>query len=120
MHLIEAQSLFVPALAEIFEELGLQPLNVSSGIDMHALLEEQPDLIFVDADFVGYEPLRSIGTLRTLVPNGIICIYSSERDPLWVEACSDAGAAVVFSKSAERSEILSGVREALRRQGHSP
>lgn len=113
IHLIEAQALFVPTLEEVFADVGLALLAVSSDVDLHRLLEEQPDVVFVDADYVSEEPLRLVNLLRTLVPNGIICVYTSERSAQWARACHLAGATAVFSKNARRSEIIAGMRDAL-------
>jgi DNA-binding NarL/FixJ family response regulator len=119
VYLIEAQALFVPTLADIFDELGLHLLGVSGDIDLHRLLDEQPDLLFVDADYVNEEPLRLVNLLRTLVPEAIICVYTSERSPKWATACHFAGATAVFSKNALRVEIIAGMREAMRRQSYT-
>ena len=119
VHLIEAQALFVPALADVFRDVGLEVLGVSGDVDLHRLLEEQPDVVFVDADYVSQEPLQLINLLRTLVPNGIICVYTSERSPQWAQACHFAGAAAIFSKNARRGEIVSGLRDAMRRQPYT-
>lgn len=116
VHLIEAQALFVPTLEEVFTDIGLALLAVSSDVDLHCLLEAQPDVVFVDADYVSEEPLRLVNLLRTLVPNGIICVYTSERSTQWAKACHLAGATAVFSKNARRNEIIDGMREALRRR----
>lgn len=116
VHLIEAQALFVPALEEVFSDVGLSLLAVSSDVDLHALLEAQPDVVFVDADYVSEEPLRLVNLLRTLVPNGIICVYASERSAQWATACHLAGATAVFSKNARRGEIIGGMRDALNRR----
>lgn len=114
VHLIEAQALFVPTLEKVFSDVGLPLSAVSSDVDLHRLLEAQPDLVFVDADYVSEEPLRLVNLLRTLVPNGIICVYTSERSTQWAKACHLAGATAVFSKNARRDEIIAGMRDALR------
>jgi DNA-binding NarL/FixJ family response regulator len=119
VHLIEAQALFVPTLEEVFADVGLSLLAVSSDVDLHQLLEAQPDVVFVDADYVSEEPLRLVNLLRTLVPNGIICVYTSERSAQWAKACHLAGATAVFSKNARRSEIIGGMRDALGRRTYT-
>ncbi|HTU82229.1 MAG TPA: hypothetical protein VMF61_08875 [Candidatus Acidoferrales bacterium] len=116
VHLIEAQALFVPILADVFTELGLELTSVSSDIDMHKLLDDQPDVLFVDADFVNQEPLRLINALRMLVPESVICVYTGQRSPDWAKACHFAGATAVFSKNAHRREIVSGMRDALQHE----
>jgi len=44
VHLIEAQALFVPTLEEVFTDVGLALSAVSSDVDLHRLLEAQPDV----------------------------------------------------------------------------
>jgi DNA-binding NarL/FixJ family response regulator len=119
VYVIEAQSLFVPALLEVLDELGLELRSVSSDVDMEALLEEQPDVVFVDLDFVDREPLRLVRALRTLLPNTLIWAYCSERDPAWIRACIEAGASSVFGKNDARNQILTRMRAELRGLGRS-
>ena len=116
VYLIEAQALFVPILAEVFAEIGLELRSVATDVDMHGLLDEQPDVLFVDADFVNQEPLRLVNALRMLVPAAVICVYTSQRSPDWAKACHFAGANAVFSKNADRREIVSGISGALRNE----
>jgi DNA-binding NarL/FixJ family response regulator len=116
VHLIEAQALFVPTLEEVFVELGLDIRSVSSDVDMHRLLEDQPDVLFLDVDFVNQEPLRLVNALRLLLPDSVICVYTSQRSPDWAKACHFAGATGVFSKNAHRNEIVAGMHEALRKE----
>jgi DNA-binding NarL/FixJ family response regulator len=119
VHLIEAQGLFVPTLAEVFGEIGLEMLNVSSEVNVERILDEQPDVLFVDADFVNEDPLRLVNSLRLVVPEAIICVYTGERSSQWAKACHFAGATAVFSKNAPRSEIVAGMQEALQRRPYT-
>lgn len=112
--LVEAQQLFVPTLADVFAEVGLELRFVAADVDMHKLLDEQPDVLFVDADFVNQEPLRLINALRMLVPAAVICVYTGARSPDWARAAHFAGANAIFSKHADRNEIVAGLRGALR------
>ncbi|MGC1381245.1 MAG: hypothetical protein WA814_09535 [Candidatus Baltobacteraceae bacterium] len=109
----------MPTLAEIFLELGLDLRGVSSDVDMLQMLDDQPDVFFVDADFLERDPLHLVNTLRMLVPEAVICVYTGERRPEWAEACHFAGATAIFSKNANRYEIVSGMREALRRRPYT-
>ncbi len=119
VHLIEAQALFVPILADVFAELGLELRSVSADIDMHRLLDDQPDVLFVDADFVNQEPLRLVNALRMLVPAAVICVYTGQRSPDWAKACQFAGATAIFSKNAHRREIVEGMARALRHEPYT-
>jgi DNA-binding NarL/FixJ family response regulator len=119
VHLIEAQGLFVPTLAEVFGEIGLEMLNVSSDINVERILDEQPDVLFIDADFLNEDPLRLVNSLRVFVPEAIICVYTGERSSQWAKACHFAGATAVFSKNAPRSEIVAGMQDALQRRPYT-
>lgn len=119
VHLIEAQGLFVPTLAEVFGEIGLELLNVSSEVNVERILDEQPDVMFIDADFVNEDPLRLVNSLRIVVPEAVICVYTGERSPQWAKACHFAGATAVFSKNAPRSEIVAGMHDALQRRPYT-
>jgi DNA-binding NarL/FixJ family response regulator len=113
VQLIEAQALFVPTLADLFGEVGLELTAVSSGVDVREVLDQSPDVVFLDADFLDQEPLRLINVLGTLLPNAAICMYSSRSGVDWRQACRVAGATAVFGKNAARAEIVSGLRDAL-------
>jgi DNA-binding NarL/FixJ family response regulator len=93
--------------------------GVSSDVDMHRMLDLQPDAVFVDTDYVKEDQLRTINLLRMLVPGAAICVYTSQRSPDWAKACHFAGATAVFSKNAKRGEIVFGMRSALRRQTYT-
>lgn len=116
VHLIEAQALFVPILADMFVDIGLHLCGVSSDVEMQRMLEEQPDAVFIDTDYVKQDQLRTINLLRMLVPGAAICVYTSQRSPDWAKACHFAGATAVFSKNARRGEIVLGIQSALLRQ----
>ena len=111
-HAIEAQALFVPALADVLAEAGLDMCGFAPGADLHRLMDEQPDVLFVDSDYIP-DPLGTIRSLRTLVPGAAICVYSSRFDVEWSEACRRAGATALLGKDACRELIVSGLREAL-------
>jgi|SRR5579862_4358700 len=119
LHLIEAQALFVPTLTDVFREIGLHVDAVSSDVDLHGLLEEKPDILFVDTDYLKQEPLRAISLLSVLVPDAIICVYTNERSAEWANACHFAGAMAVLSKNAHRSEIVEGMHEAMQRHSYT-
>lgn len=113
VHVIEPQALFIDSLGEIFKEVGLELQRVSKDADFRELLDEQPRVLFVDVDFSAQEPLKLITLLRTLLPKALIAIYTSQRSAEWAKACHFAGANAVISKSAERHEIVAGLRQML-------
>jgi len=112
-YIIEAQDLFVPALSEALVDAGLEIVRVSRHIDLKGLLNLQPRVLFLDLDFIEDEPLETIRLLRTLLPEAYICVYTSDRSDGWSKECHFSGANAVFSKSAQRHELVTGIRSTL-------
>ncbi len=119
IHLVEAQALFVQALTEVFAEAGLDVRGVTRDVDPRAMADDPPDALFVDTDYLESDPLRAINLIGALAPKTLVCVYTGEHDPDWAEACHFAGAAAVFSKHANRGEIVAGLREAMRNRTYT-
>ena len=111
VHVIEPQELFVSSLTEVFADLGLGVDRFSGEPNFRQLLEEPPDLMFIDVDFTAQEPLKFITLLRTLLPKTLIAVYTSMRSAEWAKACHFSGANAVLTKAAEREEIVAGLRQ---------
>ncbi len=111
VHLIEAQELFVSTLVDVFADAGLQLQSVSKDADFRQLLDEQPDVVFIDVDFTEQEPLHLIRLIHTLLPQAFICVYAGHRTAEWAKACHFSGANAVFSKHADREEIVAGLHD---------
>ena len=111
VHVIEPQELFVSSLTEVFSDLGLGVDRFSGEPNFRQLLEEPPDLMFIDVDFSAQEPLKFITLLRTLLPKALIAVYTSMRSPEWAKACHFSGANAVLTKAADRGEIVSGLQQ---------
>lgn len=111
VHVIEPQELFISSLTEIFHDLGLEVSRFSGEPNFRELLEEAPDLMFIDVDFSAQEPLKFITLLRTLLPKTLIAVYTSMRSAEWAKACHFSGANAVMTKAAERDEIVRGLRQ---------
>jgi hypothetical protein len=110
VHVVEPQELFVPTLIDVFQEAGLGVDRVDDEVLPQVLLEEQPDLLFIDADYLA-DPLRAVRLAHVLVPDATIFVYggaggnSAARD-----AFIAVGATVVLTKSAERASIIEALR----------
>ncbi len=119
VHLIEPQHLFVPALVDVFTEAGLFVDFVSAQVDPRKLLDDQPDLVFLDTDFID-EPLESVRLAHVLAPKAQIYVYSSATSDAIARAFTAAGADVVLEKSADRRQIVQTLHdvERKRRQRH--
>ena len=117
VHLIEPQHLFVPALVDVFSEAGLFVDYVGAELDPRRLLDDQPDLVFLDTDFIN-EPLEGVRLAHVLVPRAQIYVYSSATSDAITRAFMSAGADVVMEKSTDRRTIVQGLREVARRRRH--
>jgi DNA-binding NarL/FixJ family response regulator len=111
VHVIEPQELFVSSLTDVFRDLGLQVDRFAGEPNFRQLLEEMPDLIFIDVDFTAQEPLKFITLLRTLLPKSLIAVYTSMRSAEWAKACHFSGANAVLTKAADHGEIVAGLRQ---------
>lgn len=114
VHLIEPQHLFVPALIETFSEAGLFVDFVSGALDPRRLLEDQPNLVFLDTDFLP-EPLETVRLAHVLAPNARIFVYANATTDTMRRSFTAVGADLVLTKSAARGEIVQGLREMDRR-----
>jgi DNA-binding NarL/FixJ family response regulator len=112
VHVVEAQYLFVPALIDVFAEAGLVVESVASSIDPRKLLADEPDIVFLDADYMD-EPLEGVRLAHVLLPKARICVYASSMSDLRSRAFIAAGATVVLEKSAERSVVVASLRRAI-------
>ncbi len=109
VHIVEPQDLFVPTLIDVFEEAGLHVDRVDDEIHPQTLLDEQPDVLFIDADYL-VDALRGIRLAHVLVPGARIFVYGSVGGSSAREAWIAAGASVVLAKSAERASIVEALR----------
>ncbi len=99
------------SLTEVFSDLGLQVDAFYGETNFRRLIEEPPELIFIDIDFSAQEPLKFITLLRTLLPKALIAVYTSMRSAEWAKACHFSGANAVLTKAADRDEIVRGLRQ---------
>lgn len=109
VHVVEPQDLFVPTLIDVFQEAGLGVDRVDDDILPQVLLEEQPDLLFVDIDYLD-DPLRAVRLAHVLVPGAVIFVYGGAAGSWAHDAFIAAGATIVLGKSAERALIVEALR----------
>jgi DNA-binding NarL/FixJ family response regulator len=109
VHIVEPQDLFVPTLIDVFEEAGLAVDRVDDDIHPQVLLDEQPDVLFIDADYL-VDPTRAIRLAHVLVPGAKIFVYGGVGSSGARDAWIAAGASVVLAKSAERESIVEALR----------
>jgi DNA-binding response OmpR family regulator len=109
-YLIEPQKIFVPAISAVLLGAGLEITQVAGALDFRALMEAAPELIFADLDFLEIEPSQSVQIMRTLLPDGIICLYTYRFDQQLRAEYRMMGANEVFSKSLSPAELVENLR----------
>jgi hypothetical protein len=109
VHVVEPQHIFVPTLIDVFLEAGLDVDRVDDDILPQVLLDEQPDLLFIDIDYLR-DPLRSVRLAHVLVPGATIFVYGSVAGSRTYDAFIAVGATIVLGKSAERASIVEALR----------
>ena len=109
-YVIEPQRIFIPAVSEVLLEAGLEIAEFASSVDFRSLLEARPKVVFADLDFAQGSPAETIRMLRTLLPDALLMIYTSDEDPDHHAAFGRTGANGVFSKATPRHELVAAIR----------
>ncbi|MGB6987175.1 MAG: hypothetical protein WBD74_14480 [Candidatus Aquilonibacter sp.] len=109
VHVVEPQDLFVPTLIDVFIEAGLGVDRVDDDIHPQVLLEEQPNVLFIDTDYLA-DPLRAVRLAHVLVPGATIFVYGALTGSGAREAFIAAGASTVLAKSAERASVVEALQ----------
>ena len=116
VHVVEPQALFVPELVEMFSEAGLAVTFVGDRLDPRKLLDDEPDLVFLDVDELE-SPEGGIRLARTLVPEADIFVYTPhDGGEHEIIGYLSAGATVVLERSVSRREFVQRLRESDRRR----
>lgn len=110
---IEPQRLFAPFLTQLLSGEGFSVVASLESMSLDEIGRNEPDVVFVDIDFIEVEPITAIRQLHGVVPNATICAYTGRTDPEWAAAIRSAGANCVISKSATPSEIVEAIQRAL-------
>jgi DNA-binding NarL/FixJ family response regulator len=111
--IIEPQRLFAPFLTQLLAEVGFSVVTSLESMSLDEIGRNEPDVVFVDIDFLEIDSLVAIRQLHGVVPQAMICAYTGCGDEGWAAACNEAGAHCVISKSATPHEIITGIQRAL-------
>lgn len=114
---IEPQRLFAPFLTQLLSGEGFSVVVSLESMSLDEIGRNEPDVVFVDIDFIEVEPITAIRQLHGVVPNATICAYTGRTDPEWAAAIGGAGANCVISKSATPAEIVDAIQRALHAGG---
>ncbi len=111
--IIEPQRLFAPFLTQLLSEVGFSVVASLESMSLDEIGRNEPDVVFVDIDFIEIDAITAIHQLRGVVPNATICAYTGRNDAGWAASCAAAGANCVISKSSTPPEIVDGIGRAL-------
>ncbi|MBV8602823.1 MAG: response regulator transcription factor [Candidatus Eremiobacteraeota bacterium] len=110
---IEPQELFVDRLRQVLERAGLDVVGVSIDIDLRAIVGTEPNVVFIDTDFLGDDPRDAVLAVNGVAQGAAICVYTQSRGSDVGRACVAAGARCVLSKEATEDEILAALESVL-------
>jgi len=110
---IEPQRLFAPFLTQLLSGEGFSVVASLESMSLDEIGRNEPDVVFVDIDFIEVEPITAIRQLHGVVPSATICAYTGRTDHEWAAAIRSAGANCVISKSATPGEIVEAIQRAL-------
>lgn len=113
-YVVEQPGFFAAYLVKTLARAHLRILRVNETIDFGYLRKRAPDVVFVDPDYLALEATRTVRVIRRCAPESLICLYTSCMASEWSRACFTAGANAIVTKYASDSEIVAGVRVALR------
>jgi DNA-binding NarL/FixJ family response regulator len=103
-----------PLLASALKGAGEPGLSLVAGLDVAGLAKLAPDVLIADIDLLEVDSLELIRQLRFVLPECVIVVYTAIVKPSWGRACHLAGASCVLSKKSHESQIVSGLRRAIR------
>jgi DNA-binding NarL/FixJ family response regulator len=112
--IIEPQRIFAPFLMRLLSEAGFSIVATLDSLSLDEIARAEPNVIFIDLDFIDVEPLTALRQLRLVAPNATVCVYTGRLEDSWAAACSRAGANCIVSKLAAPHEIAAGIKCALR------
>src|SRR6185437_4419919 len=80
---IEPQRLVAPFLTQLLSGEGFSVVTSLESMSLDEIGRNEPDVIFVDIDFIDVEPMTAIRQLHGVVPSATICAYTGRTDEGW-------------------------------------
>jgi DNA-binding NarL/FixJ family response regulator len=109
-YVIEPQRFFLPYLESLLVKAGCTIVAMRATVDERDLHGHDPALVFFDVDFSEHE-LRSIRSIREVLPGARIIVYSAKADELFRASCFIAGASAAVSKTEDDQSLIRVVSE---------
>lgn len=112
--IIEPERLLIPFLSQLFSEAGFIVVTSLNAIKIDELARTEPANVFIDVDYLNIDRSDEMTRLRALLPDAVICGYTSNTSGSWARACVRAGINCVIAKAAAPAEIIDAVKHATR------
>jgi DNA-binding NarL/FixJ family response regulator len=104
----------IPLLVAALSGAGEPSLTIVARFDVAALRKIAPDVLVVDVDGLEVDRLEMLRQVRFVLPECIIVVYTEDTKSSWGRACHLAGANCLLSKEARESQLIAGLRRAIR------
>lgn len=105
----DAHSLFRQALKASLQEDGDIDVVAEASDDVDAVSEAErvrPDVIFLDANLPGADPIRTIAQLRERIPESRVVIVVDHDDPVLLAEAVEEGARGYVSKGSALADLI--------------
>jgi DNA-binding NarL/FixJ family response regulator len=104
----------IPLLRAALKAAAAPDLTIVAHLDVVALRSLAPETLVVDIDALKVDPLEMLRQLRFVLPDCVIVVYTATIESSWGRACHLAGASCVLPKEAHESQLISGLKRAIR------
>jgi len=103
----------IPLLIASLASSGFMHPVIAAGINVTDLGRAAPDLLVLDIDDLGTDPLELLRMTRFVLRTCIIAVYTGTLLESWALSCHLAGANCMLSKSSDETQIAAGLRQAM-------
>jgi DNA-binding NarL/FixJ family response regulator len=104
----------IPLLRTALKAAAAPDLTIVAHLDVIALRKLAAEVLVVDIDALKVDPLEMLRQLRFVLPDCVIVVYTATIESSWGRACHLAGATCSLSKEAHESQLISGLKRAIR------
>src|SRR5690348_3858929 len=113
-YLVTQPGFFAAYLVKTLSRAGLQVLRLNERIDHQYVKDRPPEVIVWDPDYESTVTADAIRKLRRASAHSAIFLYTSHIETGWARSCFTAGANAILTKYASDTELIAGIRVALR------
>ena len=104
----------IPPLAAALKGTGEPILTIIARLEVAELRKLRPDVLVADIDRLESDPLEMLRQIRFVLPECVIVVYTANLKSSWGRACHLAGASCLLSKGSPKSQLISGLQNAIR------